>query len=344
MEHCRRQVKEDCEELLGRFQRSQSVRFEAFSQIWRDMKFEQIFYGVEFHERRPFCRLVLDVASQFFLPPFTYHIRVGGLFLLYALAHKQLAEPPEQVRLALKDWKEVQQFEEDSLNARHYDVVLILRRLLAEKLVQFTATPTLLCYRKKREVRTQADISKEFLERTSRPLNLISTELLEELANIHHVYKKLKTSVPDVSQNSESNRTRQDLVSRLEGAVLEFSQWQNRDTEVGQREVTSEEESLPVDPESSRRAQLLSRIKTKAFQTAAQTPKSRRHRQVQVDSQPSRSSQRCSRPSLKARTIMHVQLTGDLEKEASTTTSVSRLSTLDSAPKETQKTPSRFSW
>ncbi|KAM9777591.1 snRNA-activating protein complex subunit 1b [Neosynchiropus ocellatus] len=344
MEYCRRQVKEDCEELLRRFQKTQSVRFEVFTQIWRDLKFEQIFYGVEFHERRPFCRLVLDVASQFFLPPFTYHIRVGGLYLLYALAHKQLTEPPEQVRLALKDWKEVQQFEEDSLNARHYDVVLILRRLLAEKLVQFTATPTLLCYRKKREVKTHADFSKEFLERSSRPRNLISTELLEELANVHHMYKKLKSSVPDVSQNSESNKTRQDLVSRLEGAVLEFSQWQNGQTEAEQGEVTTEEESSSVDPESSRRAQLLSRIKTKAFQTATQASKSRRHRQVQVDSQPAHSSRRSSRPSLKTRTIKHLQLTGDLEKEASTTTSVNRLSTLESAPKETQKTPSRFSW
>lgn len=343
MEFCRAQVKQDCEELLRRFQTTRSVRFEVFSRIWRDMKFEQIFYGVEFHERRPFCRLVLDIASPFFLPPFAYHIRVGGLYLLYALANKQLTGSPEQVRLALTAWKEVQQFEEDSLNARHFDVVLILRRLFAEKLVHFTAAPVLLSYRQKKDkkVKKQTEFNKEFLGRTSRPMDLISSELLEEMSNVHHTYKKLKLSVPDVSQNSESNRTRQDLVSRLEGAVLQFSQWQKGEME---RDVTTEDESPSGQQESSKRARLLSHIKTKAFQSATQANKSRRHRQVQVDSEPSCPQRRPNKPSLKSRTINHVKLSSALEKELSTATCVSRLSTLDSEPKEQQKVPPRFSW
>lgn len=43
MDFCRRHVKSDCEELLSRFRRTQSVRFEIFSGIWRDMKFASIF-------------------------------------------------------------------------------------------------------------------------------------------------------------------------------------------------------------------------------------------------------------------------------------------------------------
>lgn len=42
----RKQVKSDCEELLGRFQRTQSVRFEVFANIWREMEFAQIFWYV----------------------------------------------------------------------------------------------------------------------------------------------------------------------------------------------------------------------------------------------------------------------------------------------------------
>lgn len=38
-----KQVKSDCEELLDRFQQTDSVRFEVFSQIWKEMKFSQIF-------------------------------------------------------------------------------------------------------------------------------------------------------------------------------------------------------------------------------------------------------------------------------------------------------------
>lgn len=38
-----KKVKLDCEELLSRFQKTESVRFESFSTIWREMNFSQIF-------------------------------------------------------------------------------------------------------------------------------------------------------------------------------------------------------------------------------------------------------------------------------------------------------------
>lgn len=43
MEFCVKEVKSDCEELLSRFQRTESVRFETFTEIWREMKFSEIF-------------------------------------------------------------------------------------------------------------------------------------------------------------------------------------------------------------------------------------------------------------------------------------------------------------
>lgn len=44
MNFCREHIKLDCEELLGRFQRTQSVRFEVFVNIWREMEFAKIFW------------------------------------------------------------------------------------------------------------------------------------------------------------------------------------------------------------------------------------------------------------------------------------------------------------
>ena len=43
MAYCKQQVKDDCEELLARFQKTESVRFEVFAGIWREMKFSEIF-------------------------------------------------------------------------------------------------------------------------------------------------------------------------------------------------------------------------------------------------------------------------------------------------------------
>ncbi|XP_061632191.1 snRNA-activating protein complex subunit 1b isoform X5 [Phyllopteryx taeniolatus] len=86
-------VRSDCEELLARFQQTDSVRFENFSRIWREMKFGQIFYGTAGREKRAFSRLVLDVAFVYFLPPFSFQIRVGGLYLIYGLYRCQTASP-----------------------------------------------------------------------------------------------------------------------------------------------------------------------------------------------------------------------------------------------------------
>lgn len=54
--------------------------------------------GTTKREKRMFSRLVLDTAYSFFLPPFNFQIRVGGLYLLYSLYHCQTTSPPERVR------------------------------------------------------------------------------------------------------------------------------------------------------------------------------------------------------------------------------------------------------
>lgn len=110
-----------------------------------------------------FARLVLDSACSFFLPPFSFQIRVGALYLLYSLHSCQTAEPREQVahrassrgscpgtspvlllqvRVALKDWEDIQALEKDAAEARHLDAVYILRKLVMQKAFYFTAMPT----------------------------------------------------------------------------------------------------------------------------------------------------------------------------------------------------------
>ncbi|GLD73731.1 snRNA-activating protein complex subunit 1-like protein [Lates japonicus] len=232
MDYCRKQVKSDCEELLSRFQQTESVRFEVFSKIWREMNFSHIFYGAVKREKRAFSRLVLDSAYSFFLPPFSFQIRVGGLYLLYGLYQCQTASPPEQIRLALKDWDDVKKFEKDALDAQHYDTVYIFRKLMSLKAFHFTAMPTLLAYQKKRKVERSA-LCEEFVERASRPQELINIELLEELSNIHGLYEKLKTSVSSMSEQADSslNLTHKDLVPQLRSTVVHFYNWQQRKVE-----------------------------------------------------------------------------------------------------------------
>uniref|UniRef100_A0A1A7YIA3 Small nuclear RNA activating complex, polypeptide 1b n=1 Tax=Iconisemion striatum TaxID=60296 RepID=A0A1A7YIA3_9TELE len=338
MDSCLKQVKTDCEELLARFQQTQSVRFEVFANIWREMKFSQIFGDVVNHKNRAFCHLVLNTANCYFLPPFSFQIRVGGLYLLYSLYYNQTASPFEQIRLALKDWEEVKKFENDAIDAQHMDAVYILRRLMFRKAFHFTAMPTRLSFRRKR-CEEGSMLREEFIERTSRPQELISTGLLEEMSNVNDLYENMKASVlsqmttPD---DSSFNLTRKDLVSQLRGTVLEFYQWQQGKETVDESEKSQEETSCQQ--ESFKRAELLASIKSKAFGEASETLKSRRHRPLEINSMteacavfPNSGYTRINKPSLRKRTRDALLVSSDVQKELASTTLISRLSTLDSA-------------
>lgn len=342
-------MRADCDLLLNRFQQTQSVRYEAFSQIWRDMKFEQIFYGTSRHENRKFSRLVLDAAYEFLLPPFTFQIRVGALYLLYALFHCQTADPPEKIRLALKDWDDVKKLEKDSSEAQHFDVVYILRKLLYEKAFLFTAMPRLLHFEKKKHFQ-RAQVCESFVEKPSAPQTLINNDLLEELSNIHGLYEKLKSSVCPQSDPNLS-LIHQNLDQTLKETVLDFykdpldtfvQDGSGRDEDCG--EGTSQQQS-------SRRADLLASIKSRAYGEAAEVLKSRRHRAVEVDHVTKRESdsaamskyEKFKRKTLRYRATTNVHVTGDVWKDAFSNTNINRLTTLASDD-NTHRSFKKFKW
>ncbi|XP_030574946.1 snRNA-activating protein complex subunit 1b isoform X2 [Archocentrus centrarchus] len=344
MDFCRKQVKADCEELLRRFQQTQSVRFEIFARIWRKMAFSQIFHGTVSHEKRKFSRLILDMASVFFLPPFSFQIRVGGLYLLYSLYQCQSASPSEQ------DWADVKMFEKDATEAQHFDVVYILKQLMFCKAFHFTAMPSLLAYNRKKNVE-RSPMDEKFMERVSRPQELINIELLDEMSNIHQHYDKLKAStlsLTSAQSDPSINLIRKNLVPQLRKTVIDFYKWQKK-KDSPHKEDNSEGASSQQ--ESSRRAELLASIKSKAYEQAAEASKSRRHRQVEVDFTSSEAGPapmlgrpRTTKLSLKARTMENVHISDGLRTEATATTKISRLAQLESARDETPKQCKRFKW
>lgn len=344
-------AKADFTLLLNRFQQTESVRFEAFSQIWRDMKFEQIFYGTAKHEGRSFARLVLDAAYEFLLPPFTFQIRVGGLYLLYALFHCQSASPPEQIRLALKDWEELLKFEKDSLEAQHFDVVYVLRKLLHEKAFVFAAMPRQLEFQRKKMLQCR-QLCESFMEKPSAPQTLVNNELLEELSNVHGLYENLKSSICPQS-DSGLNLTVQNLVPSLRGTVLDFYRWQ-QDKFVQDRSSRDDEdcgEGTSTQQESSRRADLLASIKSQAYGEATEVSKSRRHRAVEMDQETKREPnpdfvskyEKRKRKTLKYRVLNNTRVTGDIWKSVLSDTNIRRLTSLHSDDKP-PRSFKKFRW
>ncbi|XP_062282188.1 snRNA-activating protein complex subunit 1-like [Scomber scombrus] len=304
---------EDVEELLARFQQSDSVRYEEFTAIWRQMGFSDVFRGItNTSEMRRFCRVAMTTAVKYFMPPYSYQIRVGGLYLIFGFYNTQLAIPPVTMILALKDWGEVQKFFTDSVDFGHQDVVYIYQKLVSSKAISYTAMPFILTFQKQRKPK-QEPVCAEFIERSTVVQDFLSEEILEELANLQSQYEKMKETTEGVG--CQITMTQQNFAGQVRDCMSEFVTWQQKtfsqDNKDDDDEDDDEERSAEV--ESSSRARLLSSIKKKSYGNFQEASKSRRHRQgVTVDSSSSGPEQvgetatqvggRKRPPSLRART------------------------------------------
>ncbi|XP_062902509.1 snRNA-activating protein complex subunit 1b isoform X2 [Mobula hypostoma] len=246
-------LKTDYERLLLHFQQTGSVRYEEFSAIWRDMKFSTIFYGkMGKIDRRTFAREALALASRYFFPPYSFQIRLGGLYLLYGLYNTQLCQPKEKIRIALKNWDEVVSCQEEMVNAEHFDAVYILKKLLNDKAFHFTAMPTL------------------------------------ELTNVHEHYQAMKHTISanKTQLDKALSLIRGNFVSDLKNIAVEFQQWQeNKNLNLtDQPGIPVPEDDEPEAHKGSRRAQTLAEIKSKSYNSVVKVSRSRRHRQVKTES------------------------------------------------------------
>ncbi|TRZ16969.1 hypothetical protein HGM15179_010063, partial [Zosterops borbonicus] len=285
-------LREDCEELLGAFLQADTVRFERFAELWRERRFHTIFYGkMRALQRKKLTEKTLDLAQQYFLPPYYFQIRVGALYLLYGLYNAQRCQPKQKIRIALKDWPEIQRFHLDLLDCQHYDAAYILRKLRLARAFHFTAMPKLLTYRSKKKTEEE-HFKEEFRDPCNRVNNLITNDILEELMNIHNHYQKMKCVISaDKSQPDKAlSLIKDDFVVNLKDLALEHQEWhQNRlkllqsVTETDEAEDRKKEEAL-LKSEGSERAGALARIKYRSYTAPVEVSKSRRHRQVQFES------------------------------------------------------------
>lgn len=287
-------LKSDCETLLCRFQKTDSVRYEEFAVIWREMNFSSIFYGkMGDLEKNSFTKETLTLACQYILPPYSFQIRVGGLYLLYGLYHSQLCQPKQKIRIALKDWDDLISFQQDLLHAHHYDAAFIFRKLRVAKAFHYSAMPKLLCYRTKKKIGQDA-VKEEFREKPNNINEVLSTDVLEEIVNIHEHYQQMKCLISaDRNQPDKAlSLIKEEFVINLKNIALEHQQWWMNKTrphlkmeKESESEVSKDrDEGTSFESEGSERARRLAQIKSKSYTHVAQASKSRRHRQVKMDS------------------------------------------------------------
>ncbi|XP_021510184.1 snRNA-activating protein complex subunit 1 isoform X1 [Meriones unguiculatus] len=280
----------DCEALLSRFQELDSVRFEDFAELWRSMKFATIFCGkMRNLKKNMFAKEALALAWRYFLPPYTFQIRVGALYLLYGLYNTQLCQPKQKIRVALKDWDEVMRFQQDLINAQHFDAAFVFRKLRLDRAFHFTAMPKLLSCRMKKKIQ-QTEVTQKFKDSSDGVMKLITSEVLEELLNVHDHYQNMKHAISaDKSTPDKAlSLVKEDFFDSIKNIVLEHQQWhedrKNPSLKPQLRDGEENSEGTTEEPERCERAQALAKIKAKAFSAVAQVSKSRRHRQTKLDS------------------------------------------------------------
>ncbi|XP_075609465.1 snRNA-activating protein complex subunit 1 isoform X2 [Balearica regulorum gibbericeps] len=326
----------DCEELLGAFQEADTVRFERFAELWRERRFHTIFYGrIRALERNKLTKKTLELAQQYFLPPYSFQIRVGALYLLYGLYSTQLCQPKQKIRIALKDWPEIQKFQQDLIDSQHYDAAYIFRTLRLARAFHFTAMPKLLNYRTKKRIQ-ENEFKEEFKDPSNRVNSLITNDVLEELMNIHDHYQKMKCVISaDKSQPDKAlSLIKDEFVVTLKDITLEHQEWQqNRMKLFLNAKETDEisnkkEEGTLLELEGSERANALARIKYRSYSAVVEASKSRRHRQVRLESSesgsnygksPSRSKKNSRRPQ-PARIRDSLEIKGEMQVAKETVT------------------------
>ncbi|KAF4099406.1 hypothetical protein G5714_019532 [Onychostoma macrolepis] len=148
--------------------------------------------------------------------------------------------------------------------------------------------------------RFQHNVNEEFRDRKNRVTKLASIEMLEEIANVHGHYERLKkSSVPP-----SSGVTLLNLTYLFQKCAFEYQQWQ--DKIAAEKDNKSKKETTQKS-ESSSRADMLAAIKSKSFGHVSKGTKSRRHRRVEMVTSGSGTdqalfSQKKRPPSLRTRT------------------------------------------
>lgn len=246
-------------------------------------------------EKNTFTKEALALAWRYFLPPYTFQIRVGSLYLLYGLYNTQLCQPKQKIRVALKDWDEVLKFQQDLINAQHYDAAYIFRKLRLDKAFHFTAMPKLLSCRMKKKIQ-RAEVTEEFKDPNDRVMKLITSDVLEEMLNVHDHYQNMKHVISADKSNPDKalSLIKDDFFDTIKNIVLEHQQWHKdrKNSSLKSKVKDGEEkgEGNSQESESCERAETLAKIKSKAFSVVVQASKSRRHRQVKADSSDSDSA------------------------------------------------------
>ncbi|XP_063421568.1 snRNA-activating protein complex subunit 1-like isoform X2 [Mytilus trossulus] len=278
-------VNADFEKLLQQFTATETVRFEKFSEIWRELKMSFIFAGRDSErECREYTEEMMRWALKYLLPPYNFQVRVGGLYLLYGLFNQQPLVRKVRIRVTPEKWKEIIEFQTEARRQQHLDVNYVFQRLRFDDAFCYTATDTEVTFNlcTGTTIREEDTAPEEFKDEQSVLYDLFSEQFLEQLTQLHDHYHNVKVGLegPDANEPSRSlNVIQTNIVPSLLGTVMSYQQRKQH----LRKATDTENEDMNDEDYKPNGKTIKSEIKAKAYRNVAQASRSRRHRQA-VDS------------------------------------------------------------
>ncbi|KAG7300705.1 hypothetical protein JYU34_015030 [Plutella xylostella] len=130
---------DDCDELMHKCLETETLNYQVFCNIWKDMNFALVFQGkttgVEVAE---LSEELVAVAKRYMVGNTTsYEECVAGLFLVYSLLHLQPYKRFAKLRITPADLDAIHSLEDMARRQRRYDVLYILGSLMIGGYVEF---------------------------------------------------------------------------------------------------------------------------------------------------------------------------------------------------------------
>ncbi|BFZ03416.1 hypothetical protein BsWGS_06455 [Bradybaena similaris] len=269
-------VRADLKRFMSKFLECNTVRFEQFVNVWRDNNMVYLCAGrATDREAREFLELVLQIAQEYLLPPYLFQVRVGGLYILYAIYEIQPVSPKVKIRMTPSHWQETVFFQQQAAQQNHLDVVYVFQRLVQEQAFLFCFTPSeMSLYSAMKDTdEIVDDLDDTMKEEKTVVTSLFTYESLENLSYLQDQYQQMKIGLagPEATEPDKSLAVVQtELVDDVVVLLQSFREKVSSLSRQGQKFEAANRDNVSVQTIGSKRQKL----KSQAYnQLRAQTSK-----------------------------------------------------------------------
>lgn len=282
-------LKTDLELLLSHFTNSKSVRYTDFAKIWCQMGFPTIFCGWGKEESlREMVETALRHAVGFWHDIYTFQVRMGGLYLMYAFFFSQPLDPPQKVRLTQSQWAAGRKLLEIIKEQKHLDAEYIYHKLHYYRAFYYVMAPQPYLVAQTRRSKVDDGLRREIPaeqneQPRSTPTNVHSVfppALINNMESLHRDYREMKSALISAEgvQDTEGLQTlKEDFYDVLKNGLKHMDAWKPGSSSFDPDLVTMSTSTAVVPSSPGQQGVNRRRLKEHAFERSGVMGRHQRH-------------------------------------------------------------------